>query len=150
MTKADLVGPMLRSVLAACTALAPAMTASAAPTTVSELPREFWGKECFGPAPSQKYPGTMWYVLLRVGADGKQIETWSTYGPPGRETPESVAATSFKEHATQFTAWGDGGYIVPITSPRASLPLFITLTGNQVQFALTNGVTGKADCKKLP
>jgi hypothetical protein len=149
MTKGDFVGPGLRSFLTACIALT-ATTASAASTAVSELPQEFWGKECFGPAPSRTFPGTMWYVLLRVGADGKKVQTWSSYGPPGSETKQSVAAKGFESQGMLFTAWGDGTYIVPVRSPKAILSLFIKLVDNQVQYSTANGVTGKGDCEKLP
>ena len=150
MTKADFVAPVLGLFLTACIALAGATTASAAPTAVSELPQAFWGKECFGPAPSKTFPGTMWYVLLRIANDGKKVETWSAYGPPGLGTRQSVATEGFKEQAMLFTSWGDGICIVPVRSPRAIFPLFIRLTGNQVQYSLSNGVSGKADCEKLP
>lgn len=149
MTRTDLVGPVLRLSLAACIGLTAATTALAAPTAVSELPQAFWGKECFGPASSKTYPGTMWYVLLRVGNDGKKIETWSSYGPPGSESRQSVAIKGFKEQAMLFTSLGDNTYIVPVRSPRAILSLFIKLTDNQVQYSTINGVFGKADCENF-
>jgi hypothetical protein len=148
MTKEDLVGPIVRSVLAACIALAPA--ASAAPTAVSELPREFWGKECFGPAPSSTFPGTMWYILLRVGADGKKVETWTSYGQLGSETIQSVATNGFKSQPRLFASWGDATYSFPVSSPHSSPTLFVKLIdNNQVRYS-TPFVTGKGDCEKLP
>jgi hypothetical protein len=151
MTKADFVRPVWRSFLTACIALAAATTASAAPSAVSALPQELWGKECFGPAPSLQFPGTMWYILLRVGADGKTVETWTTYGAPGAETKQSVATKGFESRGTLLASWGDRTYIVPVRSPKASLSLFVTLIGNnQVEYTTTMGVTGKGDCEKLP
>jgi hypothetical protein len=146
MTKMVRVGPVLRSFLAVCGALAVATSASADPIGVSQLPRAYWGKECFGPAASRTYPGTMWYVLLRVSDDGKSIETWSAYGPPGAGTKQSVKAEGFEEQAIQLTAWGGDTYTVPVRSPRAILPLSIKLNGNQIQFSTPNRILGTADC----
>lgn len=150
LTKANFLRLVLQSTMAAWIALAASTTASAAPTAVSQLPQEFWGKECFGPAPSKSYPGAMWYVLMRFGADGKKVETWSSYGPPGLGTRQSVVTEGFREQALSFTAWGDGVYIVPVRSPRAFNSVFIKLIDNQVQFSTALRVTGKADCEKLP
>jgi hypothetical protein len=150
MSKASFVWPALRSFLTACATLSAFATASAAPTAVSELPREFWGKECIGSAPSKTYPSSMWYVLLRVGADGKQVETWTSYGTAGSETKQSVATKGSKTQVALFTAWGDGSYLFPVNSPRTSPTLIIKITGNQVQFATSGGVIGKADCETLP
>jgi hypothetical protein len=148
MTKADFLGPVLRSTLVACIALAAATTASA--SAVSELSQELWGKECFGSAPSKSFPGAMWYVLIRVGADGKKVETWSSYGPPGLRTRQSVMTEGFKEQTTSLTAWGDGLYTVPVMSPKAFNTVFIKLIGNQLQFSTVFRVAGKAECEKMP
>jgi hypothetical protein len=150
MTKSHGLAPLLRSTFTACIALAAATTASAAPTAVSQLPHEFWGKECFGLAPSKSFPGAMWYVLMRFGPDGKKIETWSSYALPGLGSKQSVATSGFKEQAILFTAWGDGFYTVPVMSPKALNSVFIKLIDNQVQFSTAFGVAGKADCEQLP
>jgi hypothetical protein len=148
MTKADLVRPLLRSFVTGCVALGIATTASAGPTAVSELPRAFWGKECFGPAPSLSFPGSMWYILLRIGPDGKKIETWTTYGAPGAETKQSVEDRGFKDEATIFTSWDQDTYAVPATSPKARLTLFVKFVGNsQVQFSTANRITGQGVCE---
>jgi hypothetical protein len=117
---------------------------------VSELPPELRGKECFGPAPSRTYPGKMWNVLLRVRADGKQVETWSLYSPPGLGTKEWVATYGPESRGTLFFASDDGTYAVPIKSPNGYiLSLFFKIVDNQFRFT-TGLVDGKGDCVKLP
>ena len=88
----------------------------------------------------------MWYVLLRIRGDGKLIETWSTYGPPGAGTKQLTLADGFEEQATQFTAWDAETFIVPVRSPKAIVPVYIKLSGNQVLFATANRISGTADC----
>jgi hypothetical protein len=93
----------------------------------------------------------MWYILMRVGADGKKVETWTSYGQPGSATKQSVAAEGLKSQATLFTSWGDGSYMFQVRSPRSNPSLFIkSIDNNQVQYSTAAGVTGKADCEKLP
>lgn len=92
----------------------------------------------------------MWYVLMRVGADGRKVETWSSYAPPGLGTRQAVTTGGFKDQAMAFTDWGDGVYTVPVRGPRSINLVFIKLVDNQVQFSTVFGVTGKADCEKLP
>ncbi len=92
----------------------------------------------------------MWYILLRVAADGRQVETWTSYGAAGSETKQSVATKGSNTRVVLFTDWGDGTYLFSVNSPRTSPTLFIKITGNQVQFGTSGGVSGKADCETLP